>query len=139
MESARGRSARRYCRLLSLDAGRAELRPVAPSSNPCRGRSELDLDTSRAHLAEAGAGSVDPRLGRCVQPRTAPWLQLELHDKRVLSAWADYPARSVETDDLDLYLRDPQLIVGNTYQPMLGLEGILIPRSSIASVYVVKR
>jgi len=71
--------------------------------------------------------------------RPAPWLQLELHDKRVLSGWADYPARSVETDDLDLYLRDPQLIVGNSYQPMPGLDGILIPRSSIAAVYVVKR
>jgi len=71
--------------------------------------------------------------------RAAPRLQLELHDNRVLSGWADYPARSVETDDLDLYLRDPQLIVGNSYQPMPGLEGILIPRSSIASVYVVKR
>jgi hypothetical protein len=69
---------------------------------------------------------------------TAQWLQLELHDGRILSGYADYPARSVETDDLDLYLRDPNLVVNEHYQQMPGVEGILIARSEISTIAVIQ-
>ena len=69
---------------------------------------------------------------------TAQWLQLELHDGRTLSGYADYPARSVETDDLDLYLRDPNLVLDEHYQQMPGVEGLLIARSEISTIAVIQ-
>jgi hypothetical protein len=60
-----------------------------------------------------------------------------LHDGRTLSGYAAYPTRSVETDDLDLYLREPNLVVNEEYQQMPGVEGLVIARSEISTIAVI--
>jgi hypothetical protein len=92
-----------------------------------------------AHLWPKLAAQASIRAWDVIFSRpTAQWLQLELHDGRTLSGYAAYPARSVETDDLDLYLREPNLVVNEEYQQMPGVEGLLIARSEISTIAVIE-
>ncbi len=67
------------------------------------------------------------------------WLQVELLNKKVVSGRSLYAGRSVDTDDLDLYLAQPQLVDGNRYIDLPDVEGMLINRSQIATITVFGR
>jgi uncharacterized protein DUF6338 len=64
------------------------------------------------------------------------WLQITLTNKIVYSGRPVYAARSVDTDDVDLYLIDPAIVVGTRSIALSGVEGVLVPRSQIASITV---
>ncbi len=66
------------------------------------------------------------------------WLQVELTDHRVYSGRPKHVAQSVDADDLDLYLAEPKGVVGDDYVDLPGVDGILIPRSQVSLVYVVR-
>jgi len=67
----------------------------------------------------------------------ASWLQVETTDGRLISGWPKYAARSVDTDDLDLYLTEPRLVEKGAYVDLPGVAGILIARSRIAYISVM--
>jgi hypothetical protein len=67
----------------------------------------------------------------------APWLQVETTDGRVISGWPMYAAKSVDTDDLDLYLAEPRFVEGGSYVDVPAISGILLTRSRIAYIAVV--
>jgi hypothetical protein len=66
------------------------------------------------------------------------WLQIETTDERVFTGRSLYAARSVDTDDLDLYLVDPRVVKGHEEEDLPGVEGILLTRGQIAYVAVLK-
>ena len=72
--------------------------------------------------------------------RTYPeWIQVMLVDQAtVYSGKPRYAARSVQTDDLDLYLLEPALLVKGQPVELVGVEGILVPRSQISAVAVFR-
>jgi hypothetical protein len=72
--------------------------------------------------------------------RTYPeWIQVMLIDKvTVYSGKPRYAARSVQTDDLDLYLLEPALLVQGREVELPGVEGVLVPRSQISAIMVFK-
>jgi len=63
-------------------------------------------------------------------------LQVTLTNKIVYSGRPVYAAKSVDADDVDLYLVDPAIVVGSRSIILSGVEGILVPRSQIASITV---
>jgi hypothetical protein len=83
--------------------------------------------------AEASIRAWDTILSR----NPSNWIQVELLNKKVVSGRSLYAGRSVDTDDLDLYLVEPRLVDGNNYIDMPGVEGMLINRSQIASITVL--
>jgi hypothetical protein len=85
--------------------------------------------------AEAATRAWDILLSR----NPTQWLQIELVSKKVVSGRPLFSSRSVDTDDLDVYIVDPQLVDGDHYIPMPGVEGLLISRSQIASITVFAR
>ncbi len=67
------------------------------------------------------------------------WIQVMLIDKvTVYSGKPRYAARSVQTDDLDLYLLEPALLVQGRQVELPGVEGVLVPRSQISAIMVFK-
>src|SRR5207253_488950 len=44
---------------------------------------------------------------------TSQWVQIKMLDGTVATGWSLYAAQSVDTDDLDLYIRQPTLLQGN--------------------------
>lgn len=68
------------------------------------------------------------------------WLQLKLIDTTVYSGKPAYVARSVDTDDLDLFLLNPAILSADgAYIALPGVEGVLIPRSQISAISVFSR
>ena len=67
----------------------------------------------------------------------APWLQVETTDGRVISGWPMYAAKSVDTDDLDLYLAEPKFVEDGAYVEIPNVAGILVARSRIAYISVI--
>lgn len=97
--------------------------------------------------AVAGVRAWDNVFGRrsanVVNPVALPsrppeWLQVTLTNKIIYSGRPVYAARSVDTDDVDLYLIDPALVVGDRSFALSDVEGLLVPRSQIASVAVFR-
>jgi hypothetical protein len=83
--------------------------------------------------ADAGIRSWDNVFGQ-VYPQ---WLQVLLTDKTTVYAGRPlYAAQSVDTDDLDLYLVDPRLVVNGRYVELPGVDGVLVARSQIAVITV---
>jgi hypothetical protein len=76
-----------------------------------------------------------------VYSQNAPdWLQLKLTDATVHSGKPAYVARSVDTDDLDLYLVQPAILAADGgYVPPAEVEGVLIPRSQVSVTSVFSR
>ena len=68
---------------------------------------------------------------------TAPWLQVETLDGRVISGWPKYAAKSLDTDDLDIYLSAPRFVEDGKYVDLPGVDGILVARSRIAYISAV--
>jgi Family of unknown function (DUF6338) len=66
------------------------------------------------------------------------WIQVETVDHQVFSGRSRFAARSVETDDLDLYLKEPRVVdtLAGTESELPGVDGILIARSQIAHIAV---
>lgn len=63
------------------------------------------------------------------------WLQVRTADGTMYQGWARLVADSGQTSDLDLYLWEPAYVNDDqTVAPIGGVEGVLIPRSSIRSV-----
>jgi hypothetical protein len=67
------------------------------------------------------------------------WLQIELVNKKVVSGLSLYAGRSVDTDDLDIYVVQPQLVDEGRHIDLPGVEGLLINRSQIATITVFAR
>jgi hypothetical protein len=67
----------------------------------------------------------------------ARWVQVELTNTGVIYFGRSvYAAKSVDTDDLDLYLADPKRIDHTGLTELPGVQGILVNRSQIASMIV---
>jgi hypothetical protein len=63
------------------------------------------------------------------------WFQVRTTDGAVYHGWAHLVAESGQARDLDVYLREPSYVDGESnLLPLAAAEGILIPRSSIVSV-----
>ena len=62
--------------------------------------------------------------------RESRWLLVKTEDG-LYSGWAQSVADPVETDDLDLLLGEPQLVVDGTYTPLANVEGLLVRREDI--------
>lgn len=69
---------------------------------------------------------------------TRRWLLVELKDGRRFKGWPKYVARSVDTDDVDLFIADPAVVVGDTYIALDSVEGILLKRSDITMITALK-
>jgi Family of unknown function (DUF6338) len=83
--------------------------------------------------ADAAIRAWDNVFGR----NSPEWIQVMLTDRAtVYSGKPLYAARSVQTDDLDLYLLEPALLVDGRPVELAGVEGILLPRSQISVVAV---
>lgn len=65
------------------------------------------------------------------------WVHVELKDGRIFRGWQLYAAKSVETDDLDLYLREPVVVVNDEYVALPDVEGLLLERSEIVLIAVL--
>jgi hypothetical protein len=94
-------------------------------------------------LAWRGLALVAPALQREMTIRAwdllgPNWLLVELSDGRRFRGWPKYLARSVDTDDADLFLADPAVEVGTTYTPLDTVEGLVLKRSDIKMVAVFK-
>jgi hypothetical protein len=87
--------------------------------------------------ASAMVRAWDVIFGRSQPPE---WLQVKLTDKTVYSGRPPYAARSVDTDDLDLYLLNPAILSADgAYVALPGVEGVLVPRSQISAIAVFSR
>lgn len=63
------------------------------------------------------------------------WFQVYTSDKSVYHGWVQYVADTTDTDEPDLYLREPTSVSQDgSSRPMPGVEGILIPRSGIVAI-----
>lgn len=62
------------------------------------------------------------------------WLQVRTTDGVNYHGWVEVVADAGEADTLDLYLREPSYISDGVKVPITGIEGVLIPRSSVVSV-----
>lgn len=63
------------------------------------------------------------------------WFQVRTTDGVMYQGWTQMAADSAQTADLDLYLWEPEYVDANGQAvPITGAEGVLIPKSSIASV-----
>jgi len=62
------------------------------------------------------------------------WLQVRTSDGVNYHGWVEVVADASEADNPDLYLRDPSYINDGKKEPITGIEGVLIPRSSILSI-----
>lgn len=69
---------------------------------------------------------------------TRRWLLVELKDGRRFKGWPKYVARSVDTDDVDLFMADPAVVVGDAYIALDSVEGILLKRSDITMITALK-
>jgi hypothetical protein len=66
------------------------------------------------------------------------WVQVWMRDGLTISGHTDLVADPVETDVLDLYLKDAAWIgADNEVVPMTGVEGVVIGRDAIAFVQVL--
>jgi Family of unknown function (DUF6338) len=63
----------------------------------------------------------------------AAWLQVETADGRTFIGLMRWAARSVDTDDLDVYLVTPSEVVNDEKKP-IGGHGILIRRADIRMI-----
>jgi Family of unknown function (DUF6338) len=88
------------------------------------------------HFVPAIGSEVNIRAWDNVLGGGERWIQVELTDGRTFRGWHEYAARSVDTDDLDLYLRDPAAVVKDDYVALDGVEGLLLERSQIVMVAV---
>jgi hypothetical protein len=87
---------------------------------------------------------VQPSWLRRMQPnawgaylRDSRWLLLKTEDG-MYSGWAQSVADPVETDDLDLLLGDPEALVDGVYQPIPGVEALLVRREDIKWVALLE-
>jgi hypothetical protein len=64
------------------------------------------------------------------------WVQVQTLHSGVISGRTLYAAKSVDTDDLDLYVVEPKLVQDDKFVDLPGVEGLLIQRSEIASLAV---
>jgi hypothetical protein len=63
------------------------------------------------------------------------WFQVRTTDGVTYLGWNRISADSAQTADLDLYLWEPQYIGSKGEAiPISGAEGVLIPKSSVASI-----
>ena len=69
------------------------------------------------------------------------WIQVETVDHQVFLGRSRFAARSVDTDDLDLYLKEPKAVdtVAGIESDLPGVDGILIARSQIAHITVLSK
>ena len=65
------------------------------------------------------------------------WVQMKVGDL-VYSGKVDIVADPVETEDLDIYIREPAIISGSQVIELRQTEGILVARDDIAWVQVLK-
>jgi hypothetical protein len=67
------------------------------------------------------------------------WLQVKLTDATVYVGKPVSAARSVDTDDLDLYIIEPRILAKDGgYVQLHGVSGVLLPRSQIVAIAVFK-
>jgi hypothetical protein len=64
------------------------------------------------------------------------WMQFWTKDGTVVMGKPRYVARSVVTDDLDVYIIEPHLVTGATTEVMGGVDGLLLSRSEITRIAV---
>jgi hypothetical protein len=64
------------------------------------------------------------------------WVQIWLNDGHVIFGHPTVIANSAETDDLDVYVEDPQWVDATTgaRSPMAGVAGVYLPATSISFV-----
>jgi hypothetical protein len=68
------------------------------------------------------------------------WLQVKLTDATVYVGKPVSAARSVDTDDLDLYIIEPRILAADGgYVQLRGVDGVLLPRSQIVAIAVFGR
>lgn len=64
------------------------------------------------------------------------WLQVRTSDGLIYHGWVEHASNTVEADAPDLYLRDPAYVgADGTATRVDGVEGVLIPRASVVSVF----
>ncbi len=70
---------------------------------------------------------------------TSQWVQIKMLDGTVATGWSMYAAQSVDTDDLDVYIREPTLLQAGNEVALPGVEGILVARSQVAWMMVFEQ
>lgn len=64
------------------------------------------------------------------------WLQISTSDGRVLIGWPQYVGQLSDSTDPDMYLRDVAEVVDGKAEVIASIEGLLLTRSNIKSIYV---
>lgn len=63
------------------------------------------------------------------------WLQVRTTDGLIYHGWVEHASSTVEAATPDLYLREPAYVTKEGHEePIPGVDGVLIPRSSVVSV-----
>lgn len=63
------------------------------------------------------------------------WFQVYTADNAIYHGWVQFVADTADTDEPDLYLREPTTVrKDGASAPMPGVEGVLIPRSGIVAI-----
>ena len=120
--------------------------PISAVAHPSAGLANLGLALAIAvaagwllSLAWQGLARVSPDLVAKAGIRAwdavfmrpiAQWVTVDMHDGRRFFGLALFPARGVDTDDLDLFLGTPKFVNDkDEFEELPGVEGILIARS----------
>lgn len=66
------------------------------------------------------------------------WLVVKTSDRKTYLGWAKYVASSLQTDGVDIFLARVQELRNGRYVDIPGITGLLLARSDIASISIIK-
>lgn len=65
------------------------------------------------------------------------WIQIQTKDGTTLTGWPKYVAQLGDNPDPDLFLKEVQSVVDGKTYPLEGVDGLLLQRSAIQSLWIL--